>query len=153
MRAKSGFTLVEFLIVAVILGILSAILIPQFAEASNQAKESRLINALQTMRSKIELYRIQHNNALPGAGGATIERAITGLTDVNGNVAVAPGTGVYGPYLQKLPKNPFTGGHGINGTAADGSPQGWTLDTEPTSATYGFFAASDARHSDFEFEE
>jgi len=147
MRAKSGFTLVEFLIVAVILGILSAILIPQFAEASNQAKESRLIEALQMMRSKIELYRIQHNNSLPGTGGATIEQAITGLTNINGDAVAARGTGVYGPYLEKLPKNPFTNGRGINGTAADGSPRGWTLDADPRSATYGFFAASDARHS------
>ena len=146
MRWKSGFTLVEFLIVAVILGILAAIVIPQYAEASNQARESRLIKALQTMRSQIELYKIQHNDSLPGAGGATIEQAITGLTDINGDVAAAAGNGVYGPYLQKLPENPFTGGRGINGAAADGSPQGWTLDTDPTSATYGFFAASDASH-------
>jgi prepilin-type N-terminal cleavage/methylation domain-containing protein len=147
MRGKSGFTLVEILIVLVILGILSAILIPQFAEASNQAKESRLIKALQTMRSEIERYKIQHNNSLPGVGGATIEQAITGLTDVNGDVAAAPGAGVYGPYLEKLPENPFTNGHGVNGTAADSSPQGWTLDTNPKSTTYGFFTASDTRHS------
>lgn len=147
MRRKSGITLVEILIVLVILGILSAILIPQYAEASNQAKEARLIKALQTIRSKIELYKIQHNNDLPGAGSATIEQAITGLTDVNGDVAATAGTGVYGPYLEKLPKNPFTDGRGINGTAADGSPQGWTLDTNPKSTTYGLFTASDAKHS------
>ena len=147
MRAKSGFTVAEVLIVAVILSILAAILIPQYADASTQAKESRLIKALQTMRSHIELYKIQHNNSLPGAGGATIEQAVTGLTDINGDVAAAPGTGVYGPYLEELPKNPFTGGRGINGAAADGSPQGWTLDMDATSATYGFFAASDAKHS------
>jgi prepilin-type N-terminal cleavage/methylation domain-containing protein len=147
MRVKSGFTLVEFLIVAVVLGILSSILIPQFAEASNQAKESRLIEAIRTMRSKIELYRIQHDNSLPGAGGATIEQAITGFTNINGDAVTAHGTGVYGPYLEKLPKNPFTDGCGINGAAVNGSPQGWTFDADPRSATYGFFTASDTNHS------
>ena len=66
MKAKSGFTLVEILIVVVILGILAAIVIPQFTEASTEAKESRLVSDLQTMRSQIELYKIQHNDELPG---------------------------------------------------------------------------------------
>lgn len=147
MRAKRGFTLVEILIVVVILGILAAIVIPQFSDASEQAKESSLVSDLQTMRSQIELYKVQHNGALPGEGGATIEQALTGLTDVSGDVAAAPGSGVYGPYLQKLPLNQFTGGRGINGAAADSSVQGWTLDVTPTNATYGYFAASDANHS------
>ena len=38
MKAKSGFTLVEILIVVVILGILAAIVIPQFTNASTEAK-------------------------------------------------------------------------------------------------------------------
>jgi general secretion pathway protein G len=148
MRAKSGFTLVEILIVVVILGILAAIVIPQFTDASEQAKESSLVSDLQTMRSQIELYKVQHNDRLPGEGGASTEQAITGLTDIGGDVAAAPGTGVYGPYLQKLPKNPFTDGRGINGPCvADGSVQGWTLDMTPTNPTYGYFAASDANHS------
>ena len=149
MRAKSGFTLVEILIVIVILGILAAIVIPQFTNASEQAKESSLVSDLQTMRSQIELYKLHHNSTLPGAGGATIEQAIIGLTDISGNVAAAPGTGVYGPYMQKLPINPFTDGRGINGPAADGSVQGWILEMDKTSATYGYFAASDLSHKDF----
>jgi len=38
MKAKSGFTLVEILIVVVILGILAAVVIPQFTEASTEAR-------------------------------------------------------------------------------------------------------------------
>ena len=41
-RKNSGFTLVEILIVVVILGILAAIVIPQFSQASNEARESSL---------------------------------------------------------------------------------------------------------------
>ncbi|MDD5327765.1 MAG: prepilin-type N-terminal cleavage/methylation domain-containing protein [Phycisphaerae bacterium] len=145
MRAKSGFTLVEILIVVVILGILAAIVIPQFTDASEQAKESSLVSDLQTMRSQIELYKIQHNGVVPGTGGTVSpEAALTGLTTVSGAVADAPGTGVYGPYLQKLPKNQFTDGRGINGTCeADGSGQGWTLNVTPTDANYGYFNAYD----------
>ncbi|MHC4363321.1 MAG: type IV pilin protein, partial [Planctomycetota bacterium] len=42
MKAQSGFTLVEILIVVVILGILAAIVIPQFTDASTEAKMSSL---------------------------------------------------------------------------------------------------------------
>ncbi len=102
MKAKSGFTLVEILIVVVILGILAAIVIPQFTDASTEAKTSSLCSDLQTMRSQIELYKIQHNDALPGAGAATFEQAMTGKTDVAGAVGTT-----YGPYLQKIPTNQF----------------------------------------------
>ena len=47
---KSGFTLVEILIVVIILGILAAIVIPQFTNASQDARNSSLLSQLQTLR-------------------------------------------------------------------------------------------------------
>ena len=110
MRAKSGFTLVEILIVVVILGILAAIVIPQFTSASTEAKQANLVSNLQAVRSQIELFKIHHNDELPGqqTGGATFVESLTGLTDVYGTVQAAPGAGVFGPYMQNIPKNPFT---------------------------------------------
>jgi len=103
MKAKnSGFTLVEILIVVVILGILAAIVIPQFTEASTEAKTSSLCTDLQTMRSQIELYKIQHNDALPGAGGVSFQLALTAQTDIAGDAGTD-----YGPYIQKVPTNQF----------------------------------------------
>ena len=86
MRAKSGFTLVEILIVVVILGILAAIVIPQFTDASTEAKTSSLCSDLQTVRSQLELYKIQHNDAIPApeADGASWNR-MTQYTDIDGN--------------------------------------------------------------------
>ena len=112
MRAKSGFTLVEILIVVVILGILAAIVIPQFTDASTEAKTSSLCSDLQTVRSQIELYKIQHNDVMPGAPatGVSFELAMTTYTLQTGAQAAtqAPADGVFGPYLQKIPSNPFT---------------------------------------------
>lgn len=102
MKTKSGFTLVEILIVVVILGILAAIVIPQFTEASTEAKLSSLCTDLQTMRSQIELYKVQHNDDLPGAGTASFQDSLTGQTDINGAVGTD-----YGPYVQKIPTNGF----------------------------------------------
>jgi general secretion pathway protein G len=57
--AARGFTLIEILIVVVILGILAAIIIPQFTNAADDASISSARTQLQTMRSQIELYRAQ----------------------------------------------------------------------------------------------
>ncbi len=61
---NSGFTLVEILIVVIILGILAAIVIPQFTNASQDARRNSLMSQLQTVRSQIELYKLQHKDAL-----------------------------------------------------------------------------------------
>lgn len=109
MKAKRGFTLVEILIVVVILGILAAIVIPQFTEASTEAKLSSLCSDLQTVRSQIELYKVQHNDNVPEpeAGGATWTQ-MTQYTDVAGDAqATKDGTHKYGPYLPQIPTNPF----------------------------------------------
>src|SRR5256885_1739083 len=63
--ARKGFTLVEILIVVIILGILAAIVIPQFTNASQDARKNSLTSQLQTMRSQIELYKLQHLDNLP----------------------------------------------------------------------------------------
>ena len=106
MKAKHGFTLVEILIVVVILGILAAIVIPQFTEASTEAKTSSLCTDLQTLRSQIELYKVQHNDVPPAY--ATFLAKMSLYSDINGNTNAAK-TAVfcYGPYLQKLPVNQF----------------------------------------------
>ncbi|MFB0554887.1 MAG: type II secretion system protein [Phycisphaerae bacterium] len=116
MKTKSGFTLVEILIVVVILGILAAIVIPQFTEASTEAKLSSLCTDLQTLRSQIELYKIQHND-IPPLFGSFVDQ-MTKKSDINGTVPPAAGLAAYGPYIQKIPINQFndmyddTGIHG-----------------------------------------
>src|SRR4051812_8663558 len=62
-----GFTLVELLIVVIILAILAAIVVPQFNNSSQDAKEAALDQNLSSIRTAIELYRAQHNGAYPGA--------------------------------------------------------------------------------------
>jgi general secretion pathway protein G len=100
---KSGFTLVEILIVVIILGILAAIVIPQFTNASQDARESALLSQLQTLRSQIELYKLQHMDVLPDL--VTNWNPMTTKTDISGAASVNPND--FGPYMQSAPTNPI----------------------------------------------
>lgn len=139
MKAKRGFTLVEILIVVVILGILAAIVIPQFSKASTEAKESSLVSDLQTIRSQIELYKLQHNEILPDLtmvdfGGKQVN-GLTGCTLVDGTQVAIGTDDSYGPYLMKMPLNQFNMSDLVDssGTAGDGGTgvgcTGWEYNT------------------------
>lgn len=130
-RKDQGFTLVEILIVVVILGILAAIVIPQFTSASETAKGSSVVSQLQTIRSQLELYQVQHNGNYPTLTlmqqGTNDWEVMTLETDADG----VTGTGnAFGPYLQKAPVNPFTSSSlvGEAGSAAD--TDGWSYDED-----------------------
>jgi general secretion pathway protein G len=105
-RSRSGFTLVELLIVVIILGVLAAVVIPQFANASADAKESSVRSNLATVRQAISLYRVQHNETYPGQGGWS--QFVTQLT--TGTMGDGSPGSKYGPYLRdQFPDNAFTG--------------------------------------------
>ena len=126
---RAGFTLVEILVVVVILGILAAIVVPQFSGAGTETRTSALSVDLRRVRSQIELYKFQHNEQLPAATGETaadFERRMTSQTDANGNAGTD-----FGPYLQRIPVNPFSDltTVRIDGAAAGANTDGWRFDT------------------------
>jgi type II secretion system protein G len=140
--SKRGFTLVEILIVVIILGILAAIVIPQFTNASQDARKSSLVSQLQTLRSQIELFKLQHGDALPNLIGGT-----DGATPVTTNwndlttVTVYSGTN-FGPYMQAPPKNPLNNLGKVvegDGSAAAGNACGFIYDyaTHGTGRIFG----------------
>ena len=107
-KRTKGFTLVEILIVVIILGILAAIIIPQFTDASESARDSSIQSNLQAMRAQFELYKAQHNDMYPweAADGsfesdAETIRRLTTKTDAAGAAG-----GNLGPYMQNVPTNP-----------------------------------------------
>ena len=88
-KNRRGFTLIEILIVVVILGILAAIVVPQFSNASQEATASSIRSQLQTIRGQVELFRVRNAGALP-----------TGFGDL-----ITPPDGQQ-PYLSQLPNLP-----------------------------------------------
>lgn len=140
-RRDKGFTLVEILIVVIILGILAAIVIPQFTEASNDARISAMVSDLQTVRSQIELYKVQHLDQYPGTVNGTWTIAnfvphLTGMTTPQGATG-----GTLGPYLQKFPTNPFNSSNAVRDATGASDPnaasgaEGWWFNS--TRGTFG----------------
>jgi len=134
--------LVEILVVVVILGILAAIVIPQFKPAATEAKTSRMCSDLQMLRLAIGMYKIQHNDDLPGtAAGVSFREALTEKTDQDGTLNAA---GRYGPYIQKTPTNPF---NDLDTIEIDGVVGGGTHGWHYNTTTGAFYADTDAHTS------
>ncbi len=53
----AGFTLIEILMIVMILGILAAIIVPQFSDASQLSNDASVERTLQIVRNQIEYYR------------------------------------------------------------------------------------------------
>src|SRR4051794_11770070 len=123
---KSGFTLVEILIVVIILGILAAIVIPQFTNASTDARKASMLSQLQTLRSQIQLFKLQHNDILPDLAGAGQWNQLIQKTNLAGAVDTTA-TGLFGPYMESEPRNPLNTNKFVS--AAPGATVGWTYST------------------------
>jgi len=114
-KRNRGFTLVEILIVVVILGILAAIVIPQFSDAATEANDANLVSNLQTLRSQIALYRIQHSDDDPRTDSLA-----------NFTADMVP------TYMQAIPLNPHAAGVlslGTGAGAAAANDTHWYYDT------------------------
>lgn len=145
-RKSSGFTLVEILIVVVIMAILAATIIPQFADSTTDAKTSNAKFNLHTLRATIGTYQAQHNGLAPSADLSEL------MTRTDATGAKMPSGGVaanypYGPYLRALPNNPFTNAATVkaitNDPAAAGdvtTTHGWLYNT-----TTGSIFTNDAK--------
>ena len=114
-QKRGGFTLVEVLIVVVIMAILAATIIPQFSDSTKDAKTNTSKFNLHTIRSQIELFKSQHDGKVPSDLLDLTKK--TNSSGVVGTTSAFP----YGPYLQELPANPFTGSAKIT-TAASNPP-------------------------------
>ena len=101
--AKKAFTLVEILIVVVILGILAAIVVPQFTNATQDAQGGNLKAQLDTLNNQIELFHAR-TNAYP-------DFATNGWQQM-----------IDGGYIKAEPKNPVNGATTVvsSPAAADG---------------------------------
>src|SRR5438105_11003294 len=124
-HGRSAFTLIEILIVVIILGILAAIVIPQFAGASQDARTQSLRSTVQTLRSQIALYKLQHGDTLPDltANSGSNWTLLTATSTYQGTTV--------GPYMQAVPANSLNQSSVVvngDGSAAAGPACGFVYD-------------------------
>ena len=118
-RTAKAFTLVEILVVVVILGIIAAIVVPRFSNASAIARASMMADDLRVMRMQVQVYRSQHVGVSAGYVGGnpasvpTEEAFVAAMTlasKATGETAAPRTAGYnYGPYLREMPPNPVNG--------------------------------------------
>ena len=127
---RNAFTLIEVLIVVVIMAVLAATVIPQFTASHNTAKENSLLFNTHTLRTQIELYKMQHTGNYPAITASDLPQ-LTSSTNASGTI----GTGAtfpYGPYLiGDFPMNPFNNSNTIvagTGAAVVAGGDGWQYD-------------------------
>ena len=65
-KSKKGFTLIELMIVVAIIGILSAIAVPRFAQMLEKSREGATKGNLMSIRSAVSIYYAEREGTWPG---------------------------------------------------------------------------------------
>jgi hypothetical protein len=96
MRKNARWSYTEFIIIAVVLGVVAVRAVPRFTRAGPEFRVGELIDGVQEMRIQLDLYRAQHCGSLPDVDSFAVFQT-----------AMTTKVGRYGPYVSKIPANPF----------------------------------------------
>ncbi len=79
MNKKQGFTLIELLVVVLIIGILSAVALPQYQKAVEKSRIMALMPNLKTLKESLEMYYLA-NGKYPADSVSELDITLSGCT-------------------------------------------------------------------------
>lgn len=133
-RAQRGFTLIEIMVVVIIIGLLAAVVVPQFLGQVDTARQAKAKQDIQAIQTALTMFKLD-NFVYP-----TTEMGLKALAQKPDSPLVKNWRP--GGYLQHLPKDPWgneyqyvrPGTHGgdfdLYTLGADGQPGGDTANAD-----------------------
>lgn len=97
-KRQQGFTLLELMVVVVIIGVLGALIVPNFMDRPNEARVSAAKTDISSLMQALKLYKLDNHRYPTTEQGlnALVAKPVTGPSPAN-----------WKPYLDKLPNDPW----------------------------------------------
>ena len=101
-RIQKGFTLLELMIVVVIIGVLGALIVPNFMSRPDEARVTAAKTDIASVMQALKLYKLD-NHRYPTAD--------QGLAALVSRPSSGPAPANWKPYMDKLPSDPWGGAY------------------------------------------
>jgi general secretion pathway protein G len=118
-QKQTGFTLIEIMIVVVIIGVLATVVVPRVIDRPDQARAIKAKQDIRTLESTLSMYRLD-NFAYPTTGQG-LQALITAPT------VGSSASNWSGPYIERLPKDPWGNDYQYQTPGKRGSTDIYTL--------------------------
>jgi general secretion pathway protein G len=135
LRSRSGFTLVEVLVVMIILAILAAVVVPRVIGRTEDARRARAIADIEGLGTALDLFKADNGDyPTTEQGLQALREAPSGLRNWNGPYLKKPlGTDPWGSdYVYTSPGENNPDSYDLASMGADGQPGGADKDADVT---------------------
>jgi general secretion pathway protein G len=135
-QRQRGFTLIEIMVVVVIIGVLGALIVPQFMDRPDQAKVVAARSDVQAIATALEIYRLDnHHYPSTQQGLDALSQRPAGQPQARnwnpgGYLRKAPLDPWGNPYRYEVPGTRSGQGYDLYSLGADGQPGGTDLAAE-----------------------